>query len=403
MKLMFPSVEYGRVSKLRNSWFNYHGWPSVCRDDRGVLYATASAFRLSHVCPAGKNCMYVSLDEGKTWSPPIVVNDSFADDRDTGILYLGDGKMLMSWFSIGSEDYYEHIQNYDWFGADAKKLVKGFGEAIKIMSEEEFRKVCGSFVMLSDDYGMTWGEPIRVPVTAPHGPCVCKDGTIVYIGNRMDLPHADENGEWVHPPIAACISRDGGKTWTIAGEIPDGDIITSINTYEPHVVELPGGRLLGAIRVHCNDLDPFFTVFTTYSDDRGKTWSKPMCMGVDGSPPHLMVHSSGAVICSYSRRTNGIRSERACVSYDGGETWTEDYTVDDRLDYVCDMGYPASVELSDGRILTVYYQRWPGENPPNVLCSTWRLGDNSGGDEALEAFLKLDAEMKARRRLEEQG
>ena len=109
------------------------------------------------------------------------------------------------------------------------------------------------------------------------------------------------------------------------------------------------------------------------------------------------------MICSYSRRTNGIRSQRAAVSYDGGETWAEDYTIDDRLDYVCDMGYPASVELSDGSILTVYYQRWPGENPPAVLCGTWKLGDNAGGDEALEAFLKLDAEMKERRRLEEQG
>lgn len=401
MKLMFPEAEHGRVSKLRPSWFNYHGWPSVCRDDRGVLYATSSDFRLSHVCPAGKNCMYVSLNEGKTWSSPIVVNDSFGDDRDTGILYLGDGKMLMSWFTVDSDDYYEHIQNYDWFGEDAKKLVKGFGEALKLLPKDQIDSVCGSFVKLSDDYGMTWGDAIRVPVTAPHGPCVCKDGTIVYLGNRMDSPPCNE-GEFVRYPVTACVSRDGGKTWEMAGEVPDGDVITSINTYEPHVVELPSGRLLGAIRVHCNDLDPFFTVFTTYSDDKGMSWSRPVCIGVDGSPPHLMVHSSGAVICSYSRRTNGIRSERAAVSYDNGESWAEDYTVNDRLDYVCDMGYPASVELSDGSILTVYYQRWPGENPPNVLFTKWRLGDNAGGEEALQAFLKLDAEMAERRKKEQE-
>lgn len=399
MKLMFPAAEHGKVSKTRKSWFNYHGWPSVCRDERGVLYATASAFRLSHVCPAGKNCMYVSLNEGKTWSSPIVVNDSFADDRDTGILYLGDGKLLMSWFSVGSEDYYEHIQSYDWFGESDKKLVKGFGEALKILPEEEFNAVRGSFVILSDDYGITWSDPVRVPVTAPHGPCVCKDGTVVYVGNRMDAHF--EDGEYVQPPITAAVSKDGGKTWTLAGEIPNGDIITSINTYEPHVTELPSGRLLCAIRVHCNELDPFFTVFTSYSDDKGESWSKPVCIGVDGSPPHLMVHSSGAVICSYSRRTNGIRSERAAVSYDGGETWAEDYTINDRLEYVCDMGYPASVELSDGSILTVYYQKWPGDGMPGVLYTKWHLGDNAGGEEALNAFLKLDEEMKERRKKEE--
>ena len=120
-------------------------------------------------------------------------------------------------------------------------------------------------------------------------------------------------------------------------------------------------------------------------------------------PPHLMVHSSGAVICSYSRRTNGIRSERAVVSYDGGETWTEDYTINDRLPYICDMGYPASCELLDGSILTVYYQPWPGEGHPSVLWTKWKLGDNSGGDEALEAYKKLEAEMAERRTWDDGG
>jgi len=394
MKLMFPECEHGRVSQPSTNWFNYHGWPTVCKDDRGVLYATASSYRMSHVCPAGKNCMYVSYNEGKTWSPPIIVNDSFLDDRDMGIVHLGNGKMLITWFSSSSEDFYDHIQEYDWFGDAHKKLVKGFGDALRTLSQEDIKMQLGSFVKLSDDYGVTWSEPIRVPVTSPHGPCVCKDGTIVYLGNRMDI-HRDENGE--RPAVTACVSKDGGKTWEIAGSVPNGDIITSINTYEPHVVELPNGRLLGAIRVHCEELDPYFTVFTTYSDDKGQTWSKPVCIGVDGSPPHLMVHSSGAVICSYSRRTNGIRSERACVSYDNGETWSEDYTINDQLHYVCDMGYPASVELSDGSILTVYYQRFPGENPTSVLYSKWHIGDNSGGEEALEAFLKLDREMAERR------
>ena len=395
MKLMFPDVQHGRVSQKSTNWFNYHGWPTVCKDDRGVLYTTASSHRMSHVCPAGKNYMYISFNEGKTWSPPIVVNDSNLDDRDMGIVSLGGGKMLITWFSSISEDFYDHIQEYDWFGTAHKALTKGMGDALRTLPKEEIKAQLGSFVKLSDDYGITWSDPIRVPVTAPHGPCVCEDGTIVYLGNRMDM-ESDENGN--RPPVTACVSTDGGHTWEIAGAVPDGDVITSLNTYEPHVTELPGGRLLGAIRVHCEELDPFFTVFTTYSDDKGKTWSKPVCIGVDGSPPHLMVHSSGAVICSYSRRTNGIRSQRAVVSYDNGETWTEDYTINDQLHYVCDMGYPASVELSDGSILTVYYQRAPEENPTSVLCSVWHLGDNTGGDEALQAFLKLDLEMKERRK-----
>jgi hypothetical protein len=90
-------------------------------------------------------------------------------------------------------------------------------------------------------------------------------------------------------------------------------------------------------------------------------------------------------------------------SIDGGETWTEDYTINDRLPYICDMGYPASCELLDGSILTVYYQPWPGEGHPSVLWTKWKLGDNSGGDEALEAYKKLEAEMAERRTWDDGG
>ena len=81
------------------SIFKYCGWPSICRDERGVLYVTASAFRIQHVDPCGKNAMWISRDEGKTWSKPFIINDSRMDDRDTGIISLGGGHMIATWFS----------------------------------------------------------------------------------------------------------------------------------------------------------------------------------------------------------------------------------------------------------------------------------------------------------------
>ncbi|MBQ8474186.1 MAG: exo-alpha-sialidase [Clostridia bacterium] len=370
MKKITPKVEHRRVTKQKDTFFKYNGWPSVCIDDRGVLYAVASSMRMSHVDPTGKNCMFLSFDNGDNWTNPIVINDSHVDDRDTGISYLGNGKLIANWFSVGYPDYCDPIQTYDWFDKADKEIAGGFSRAWKKLPPDMYKECTGSFVMLSDDYGVTWSDPIRVKVTAPHGPCVCKDGTLFYMGNVMDGVRRDKR-----PPVTVYSSTDGGRSWSFTGEVPDGDIITAVNTFEPHVVELPNGRLLGAIRTHCDELDPSFTVFTTYSDDRGKTWSKPVGIGVDGSPPHLMVHSSGAVICSYSCRTDGIRCERAVVSYDNGETWTEDYAIDDRLDRFCDMGYPATVELPDGSLLSVYYQKWPGEWWTSVCCARWRLGD----------------------------
>ena len=96
---------------------------------------------------------------------------------------------------------------------------------------------------------MTWSDPVRLPVTAPHGPSVCKDGTLVYLGNVF---HEDSDAR---PPITCYTSVDGGYTWNFAGEVPDttgprGETVNAYNMFEPHVVELPGGRLLGAIRTH---------------------------------------------------------------------------------------------------------------------------------------------------------
>ena len=84
---------------------------------------------------------------------------------------------------------------------------------------------------------------------------------------------------------------------------------------------------------------------------------------------------SGAVLCAYGCRTEGKWAERVAVSYDFGETWTEDYCLDDNFGPQKDLGYPSSVELSDGSILTVYYQALPTDLHTSVLYTKWRLKD----------------------------
>lgn len=383
MTLIRPEVEHFRVTRDKhNKFFKYNGWPSVCRDDRGVLYAVASSMRMSHVCPAGKNCMYISYDGGKTWTKPFVINDSYCDDRDMGICYLGGGKLIVSWFTEAPANYNDQIQEYDWFKKKDQAISWGFSEAWKTLPPEVYAETAGAFVMMSDDYGVTWSDPVRVPLAAPHGMNVCADGTLVMLGNMLyndSYSYKDEDGNEVRPPIACYISRDGGYHWEHQGDVPngiadDGEEVTPWEMYEPHVCELPDGRLLGAIRVHSEHNKELSTTMICFSDDRGKTWSRPTGLGIDGMPPHVMVHSSGAIILSYSCRTNGARAEKAIVSYDGGATWTEDYVLDDTMvqDF-CDMGYPATVELEDGSLVTVYYQEWKGEWWTSVIACKWRL------------------------------
>ncbi len=366
MKELTPETVHGIVNRVTETTFNYHGWPSVCRDARGTLYAAASGMRLGHVDPTGKNCMYVSFNEGKTWSPPIVVNDSYLDDRDTGIIAWGEGKMLMSFFNDYDDQDWDS-PDWSWLPDQHKPLYKGYTKSLEhVWNAKGYH---GSFVKMSDDWGVTWSDKVRVPVTSPHGPVMLRDGTLVYMGKVMDPEYLAPN------PICVYSSHDGGYTWEKTGEVEPSEDITNENMHEPHMIELPNGRLLGSIRIHGRQEQPDFTVYITYSDDKGKTWSKPFCIGVDGSPPHLMVHSSGAVICSYSRRRSPEdRGEYAAVSYDNGETWTENYALRTDIAYG-DHGYPASVELSDGSIMTVYYMGNPGDWWTSVLYTKWRLGD----------------------------
>ena len=358
--------EHGIVNRTQNSIFSYQGWPSVCRDENGTLYAVASSFRTSHICPFGKTVMYVSRDNGKSWTPPIVINDTYLDDRDAGIVYLGGGKMLVTWFSHPAEVY----ATGRYFGSVRNSpspieagAVMGMLAGYPYIPKELARG--GSFIRISNDYGVTWGETIRVPVSSPHGPGLLRDGRLIYLGKEM---YSDEVPKG---SICAMESCDGGHSWQLLCVLDLPRELSCDNFHEPHVLELPDGRLFGAIRAQGSGVPHGFSIYTTISDDGGKTWSELVCTDVSGSPPHLLLHSSGALICAYGRREAPF-GERAMVSYDFGETWRDDYVLDERAKDG-DLGYPASVELDDGSIVTVYYQKYPSDTKCSILCTKWRL------------------------------
>ena len=153
MEYIVPETEHGVVYRnVKDTIFKYNGWPTVCRDDRGVLYVTASSMRLTHGDPTGKNCMWVSFNEGKTWTKPIVVNDSKFDDRDTGICSLGGGKMVMSWFTETAEDFYDGMQDYTWYDPEDKAITLGYGNMLKQLPKEEIKQGIAAFVKTSDAF-----------------------------------------------------------------------------------------------------------------------------------------------------------------------------------------------------------------------------------------------------------
>lgn len=365
MKIIRPETVHGIVNRVHNSLFSYQAWPTVAQDENGVLYAVASGFRVCHVDGFGKTVMYISRNGGETWTKPMVINDSYIDDRDVGIVYLGGGKLLVSWFTRSPEEY--DIPKYRKMIARAhpagQRLICSMTEAVTMLPED-YRRL-SSYTMLSRDYGVTWEQPVSLPVTAPHGPTLCKDGSLIYLGSQHREPE-----ERTDPArIQLFRSRDEGSSWQMVSEMArPAWLQPGESLCEPHVLELPDGRLLGAVRVEGRKP---FTMAMAFSADQGESWSELVCTDVSGAPPHLMRHSSGAIICTFGRREPPY-GEYAIISHDNGESWTEEYVIDDNTDSR-DLGYGSTVELRDGSLLSVYYQRCPGDDYPSILYTNWKL------------------------------
>ena len=369
MKIIEPKqISHGIVNRVQGSMFCYQGWPTVAKDENGVLYAVASGFRISHICPFGKTVLYTSHDGGNTWSCPTVINDTYLDDRDAGILYMGNGRMLVTWFTHSAKAYHTKYQKpiKNWTPEYATGTVKGALEDYEKLPEEE--RLAGSYVRVSEDYGRTWSEKIPVPVSAPHGPTLCKDGSIIYLG-RSNYAADRETVRSEHSENHLYRSRDGGYHWEYESSVtPPAWLGEGERLVEPHVLELPNGTILGAFRV--GGRKPFSIALST-SLDGGKSWGEVICTGVSGAPPHLMLHSSGALICSYGRR-EAPYGERAMISYDYGKTWSEEYILDTQ-ERSSDLGYASTVELEDKSLISVYYQRFGSDAYPSILYTKWSL------------------------------
>ena len=83
-----------------------------------------------------------------------------------------------------------------------------------------------------------------------------------------------------------------------------------------------------------------------------------------------MLHSSGALILTYGRREAPFGG-RIMISRDGGKTWGEEHILTEA--YCNDLGYPATVELEDGSLVTVYYERYKDDKFTSILGVKWRI------------------------------
>ncbi len=137
-------------------------------------------------------------------------------------------------------------------------------------------------------------------------------------------------------------------------------------TEETLVHETSGGALWMLTRVEGGDDH----LWQGVSQDGGRTW-RARKTGVKGHPPSgLVALRDGRLVLSYGYRhpPYGIR---AVISADEGLTWDTDNVVVLRNDGAgYDLGYPRSMQLEDGAILTVYYFT-DDEKITHIACTRW--------------------------------
>ncbi|MBR6740486.1 MAG: exo-alpha-sialidase [Clostridia bacterium] len=353
MKII-PLGEPKIIMSNPHSKHNYFAWPTVTRLQNGKIAAVASGFRLSHVCPFGKAVISYSDDNGESYTLPAPVIDTVLDDRDCGITPFGKSGVIVTSFNNTRAFQRQHSRTYGHAYLDT-------------ISDAEEAAVLGSTFRISHDCGVTFGPIYKSPVTSPHGPLELADGSLLWVGQVFDSwSQPDYNDSYIK---AYRIFPDGTNEYV--GSIPNVEIEGQIvQPCEPHTALLENGDLLTHIRIEGSG---FFSVFQSRSTDCGRTWSRPEALleKRGGSPPHILRHSSGMLISTYGYR-NEPYGVKAMFSRDNGESWDVGHDV-----YVNgisgDLGYPASIELEDHSILTVFYAIPKKGEPAVIMQQIWRF------------------------------
>lgn len=329
---------------------NYFAWPSIARLRDGRIAVVCSGFRLRHICPFGKVCISFSDDECESFSKPVPVIDTALDDRDGGILPFGEGGVIVT--SFNNSIQFQRQEN----SGDPYALAY----LEKVTAEEE-KNALGSEFVLSFDNCNSFSDIFHSPITSPHGPCELKDGTILWVGTAFkEGEYAPKEKQGV---LCYKVNTDGSMEHV--GEIPDNE---SLEFCEPYMIECDDGSLICHIRA-----DRDFTLYQSESYDKGKTWSvpHPILEKNGGAPAHIIRHSSGVLISAYSYREYpyGIK---VMFSHDNGKSWDTDYMIY-KNKVSDDLGYPATIELKDGSLFTVFYAHKSEDEPAEILGIRWKI------------------------------
>lgn len=324
-----------------NGYRHVHPADLIKLNNGDLLIMTREASE--HISNDGDVIMLRSKDQGKTWGEKqVIAGIKDVDEREGCGIQLKDGTIMVGVFY---NNLYTKDGSYGLYSAE-RNLT------------DPDKRYLGAYTIMSKDNGKTWSEPSFIEtagmpflnVEGPtDAPIEMPDGSIV-----IGIIGYNFKGDPKNSSAVMLRSTDKGISWKylsiIAGD-PEGKLGGFL---EPGIVRTKSGRIVAGLRNHA----PEQAIWTTYSDDDGKTWAPVQRTTMIGHPADLIELLDGRLMMSYGIRTQHAMPAgiRACFSSDKGKTWDITTEVQIRNDFInWDVGYPESLELADGRVLTVYY------------------------------------------------
>lgn len=276
----------------------------------------------SHGYGCGDVEMHVSDDSGKSWQLRSRVSDHSDEPLKTRM---------------------NHAVGINTDG-DIVVIVSGW-------SEGRNAPVLNWQVCISKDNGISWARTIfdfgDERKFIPFGDMTTdKDGNLI-VALYARLSHEET------PDFYLSRSSDGGCNWQVPEYVASAHgEVTLLRTKNDRW--FAAGRDVSRKVKYCNQraaADPL----VLFTSPDGYKWTRPQVLTLPGQiPGHLLELSDGRLLVTYGSRIIGLCGVQAVISDDGGETWSVPAIL---INYKgpSDCGYPSTVELENGQLLTAFY------------------------------------------------
>ncbi len=332
--------------------------PSVVTTPSGTVLAFAEGRMKNNDHAENDIILKRSADGGRTWSElQVIAEDGRNCLNNPQAVVLPTGRVLLMY-----QVFPEHVHSVR-MGDSIRPASPGY----------EGSDIQRSFLIWSDDDGLTWSAPRDVTrqVKRPNASALASGpgiGIVLRRGphkGRIVMPFNETvyPGEGREPKdrifhVYAAFSDDGGETWRYGHPAPHDQNLPGQAGWgnEVQVVE----RIDGSILLNSRSYRGARLRKTAVSADGGETWSplkddpqlpEPQCMGsifrysdpLDGEPSRILFSSPA----SQAARTLGTLR----LSYDEGVTWPVSRVLAPEGEF---FAYSCLTRLPDGAIGCLY-------------------------------------------------